>query len=192
MRMTWHMLMLPALSSISTSKGRCGRSRSVWDSWFTTLAIVGELVTDLGHRWRWSPRTLLGKLSGVLRERRRAGHSHNWLVDMPQPIVLTLPQRGQARRASVPDCSNMARTIADYDGAENAPPRCDPQGPRLACGWRPSHRLNVNRFMVRGRRRSATFRPFKLTFRSSVRGEDGCDTRVRSSPFFDPLCCRRT
>ena len=30
------------------------------------------------------------------------------------------------------------------------------------------------------------------TFRSSIRGEAGCHTRVRGSPFFDPLCCRRT
>jgi hypothetical protein len=29
-------------------------------------------------------------------------------------------------------------------------------------------------------------------FRSSIRGEAGCDTRVGNSPFFDPLCCRGT
>jgi hypothetical protein len=32
----------------------------------------------------------------------------------------------------------------------------------------------------------------RSVFRSSIRGEAGCDTRVGNSPFFDPLCCRGT
>ena len=54
------------------------------------------------------------------------------------------------------------------------------------------YRLNVNRFTVRKMALGHVCAKIKLTFRSSIWGEASCDTRVRSSPFFDPLCSRGT
>ena len=54
------------------------------------------------------------------------------------------------------------------------------------------YRLNVNRFMVRKMALGHVYAESSSLSEARIRGEAGCDTRVGGSPFFDPLCCRRT
>ena len=120
--MTWHgqgasVFMLPALSSISP-RSEMWPLQERLGSWFTTLAIdwVG-----FDQRGPSAPVEVvarnLSELSGVSADRRCASAICNNRRRTCRSL-LSRRCRGAARldRASLPDCSNMARTIADDDG----------------------------------------------------------------------------
>jgi hypothetical protein len=85
----------------------------------------------------------------------------------------------------------MAQTIADYDGQKT--PYVCPDQPH---GWpvvgELLYRLNVNRFMVRKMALGHVYAESSSLSEARFEEKAGCDTRVGSPPFFDPLCCRGT
>jgi hypothetical protein len=100
--MTWHgqgasVLMLPALSSISTRSEMWPLQQRL-GSWFTTLAIDWVGFGDRPRPpLRWSPEIYRSFLAYLL-DKVCLDHLPQSPPDMPQPIVSTLPRRGQARR----------------------------------------------------------------------------------------------
>ena len=185
------VLMLPALSSISTR-------REMWPlqerlgSRFTTLAIDWAGFGDRPRPLlRWSPEIYRSFLACLLNDvvprpfaTIAAGHAAAYCLDA-----------GAARPGSTGRLCLIAPTWrAPLPTMMGKRTRCLLRSAAWLIGLWLASFLSSKRQSFHGTEDGAWPRlcRIKHAFKCSIRREDGCDTRVRSSLFFGPLCCRRT
>ena len=193
--MTWHgqgasVLMLPALSSISTRMEMWPLQERL-GPWFTTLAIDWAGFGDRPRPpLRWSPEIYRSFLAYLLTEVAprpfatiAAGHAAAYCLDaaaMRPGSTGRLSLIAPTWRGPLPTMMGRKHPMfAEISRVVDWPV----VGDFL-------YRLNVNRFMVRKMALGHVYaEPSSL---SEARFEEKLDTRARGSPFFDPVCCRRT